>query len=111
MSEKIQAVGFRLLVQPDNIEKKTESGILLEYGAKEEFHKMAVTGGTVLTMGPQAYKSADVSPTGEPWCKVGDRVLFGKYNGTWVRDPDNEERQLVVLNDVDVIAILPPKES
>jgi len=103
-------VGFRVLVKPEEIEKVSKGGILLEYGEKEDRLAMAVTTGTVVALGSQAYKSPDVSPDGQPWCKEGDRVMFGKYSGRAITHPDTEER-LLVMNDVDILAVLPPKEE
>jgi co-chaperonin GroES (HSP10) len=104
----MHVVGYRVLVKPDPLEKKTESGIILEYASMEDRLQMAVTTGTVVALGNQAYKTKEVSPDGKPWCKVGDRIMFGKYAGKFITNPDDDEMYMV-MNDVDVLAVLPPK--
>lgn len=106
----LEVVGYRVLVKPDPLEKKTESGIILEYASMEDRLQMAVTTGTVVALGAQAYSQQEVSPDGKSWCSVGDRILFGKYAGKMIENPDDGERYFV-MNDVDVLAVLPKKKE
>lgn len=104
----LQAVGHRLIIRPRPLETKTESGIVISYGDKERLHKSGVEEGTVVAVGPMAWKSPDLgygTPDWQPWVNVGDKVIYAKYSGKHTTDPETGE-ELLVLNDVDVQAKL-----
>jgi co-chaperonin GroES (HSP10) len=54
-------------------------------------------------MGPTAYTDLSVPEEKRP--RVGDFVLWAKYAGVGVIDPETNEK-LVILNDEDVLCIL-----
>jgi len=60
----------------------------------------SVDKGTVLAIGPNAWKAFD---GGEPWCAVGDTVLFTKFAPKFVEDG---KETYGLLNDDDVIAVI-----
>ena len=78
--------------------------------------------GTVLAIGPQAYVAHasalfdyavanDVDPgVLEPWCEVGEMVVYQRNAGKFVWDPMSGE-ELYVIHDEDVIAAIPPEEE
>ena len=104
MATSLVVVGFRVLIKPDPIETKTESGIILNYGNDEARHRAGTQTGTIEQVGPMAWKNADLgygTPGWEPWVKPGDRVLFSKYSGKFVTDPVTKE-EYIVINDQDV---------
>ncbi len=101
---EIEPTGWRLLIKPDPLEETTKSGIVL--AVDERLHRSAINIGTITHIGPYAWKDYK---EGEPWCKVGDRVLFSKYAGAMVEDGSN--RGLVLLNDEDVQAIIVKEEQ
>lgn len=99
----IKAIGYRVIILQDKIEERDKiianakrQGIVL---LDDEREKAAVDSGTVVAVGPDAYKEAT-----EPWCKVGDRVAFAKYSGKIVEDLDHTK--YVIVNDDDVVAVL-----
>ena len=55
--------------------------------------------GNVLAMGPDCYKDKDRFQ--EPWCKVGDWVVFARYAGSRIEIDGGEVR---LLNDDEVLA-------
>lgn len=63
--------------------------------------KQSVDKGTVMAIGPTAFKDFG----GEAWCKVGDVVAFAKYSGKAVKDMETQEDYLV-LNDEDICCVL-----
>lgn len=89
--------GWRILVRPLTPMSKTKGGILL---SDETIKNQASiqTVGRVLALGPQAYNRNDM---GDPWVKVGDYVLYGKWAGFKV---SCEGVKLIVLNDDEVVA-------
>ncbi len=97
---KILPAGHKLLIKPVEIEEKTKSGIYL--ARDKERYQEATTEGTVVAIGPTAYKKVD---DGTIWVSVGDKISYGKYAGALVVDPETEEK-FIVIHDVDVVAIL-----
>jgi co-chaperonin GroES (HSP10) len=91
-----RATGHRILLVPEEVEKKTESGIVLvEKTVFAEEQKAVIA--TVLEIGPDAWsdKSTD-------YCEVGDRVLYGQYVGKFHKSPiDGKVYRFV--SDLDII--------
>jgi len=92
-------LGHRLLVKPDEVEKKTQSGIILaqETTGRDE---MAQIRGTVVAVGDGCWKD---TPTPN-WAAPGDRVVFGKYSGLMWDGADGSKYR--ILNDLDVVGRL-----
>jgi co-chaperonin GroES (HSP10) len=89
-----------ILIKPDTVEERTESGI---YIARELIDKerKAVEYGTVVRVGQRAFLDYGCDPT---LLKEGDRVSFARYSGKAVKDKDGTEYLLV--NDIDILAII-----
>ena len=96
----IKPCGYYLVVKPDPVED-TINGIVVSLESSKEKEKRAQVLGTIVSIGPDAWKDYG----NEPWAEVGDRVAFSKYGGKFLTDPANGE-ELVVLNDNDVVAVL-----
>jgi co-chaperonin GroES (HSP10) len=58
--------------------------------------------GFVIAIGDTAFKDYG----GTNWCEVGDKIVFAKFAGKSVEDPNDKETKFVVINDEDVIAIV-----
>jgi co-chaperonin GroES (HSP10) len=96
----LKALGPRLLIKPEFREKKPagENRIII---VEDDRRGIAATEkGWVVDIGPNAYYPPE--KYGQPWCKVGDKVIYAKYGGKIVTDPDTNE-QFLVINDEDVI--------
>lgn len=100
---KLRAVNFRIIVKPDEIKRKTKSGIVIEYGSNEQLEKGARVAGIVLDIGPAAFRAFGMDPE-NPWVKVGDRVFYAKYAGKRIIDTRTGE-EVVVINDEDIVAV------
>lgn len=100
--------GYRILVKPDDIEKVTKSGIVLV--TDEKLERVAQHVGTIVSVGRQAWKAFSKKYDGQPWASVGDRIIYSKYAGKFVKDPETNE-QFVILNDEDVVAIVTGEED
>lgn len=105
---KLKALGYRIIVKPDNLRTKTDWG--LELVMDEKLEKAAIYTGTVMDIGPLAWKDYNKNYTDKPWCEVGDKVLFSKYGGTWIYDPETWDVnnldaavEYIVLDDADVL--------
>lgn len=65
-SIKLQPLGFNLVIEPEKIEEKTKTGIILPETTDKEQPQI----GKVIALGTKIKKSE---------LKVGDKVLFEKY--------------------------------
>ena len=95
---KIRPLQDRVIVRRIKEEEKSRGGIIIPDTAKEkptEGEVMAVGSGKVLEDG--SVRKLDV--------KAGDRVLFGKYNGTEVK-LDGEDR--LIMREDDILGVFEP---
>jgi len=93
---KLKPLGDRLIVRAIEEEQTTASGLVLPDTAKEKPQK-----GKVLAAGDGRL---DESGKRIPMdVAEGDEVLYSKYGGTEIKDPDNGE-DLLVLRESDVLA-------
>jgi chaperonin GroES len=93
---KIRPLQDRIIVRRVKEEEKSKGGIIIPDSAKEkptEGEVLAVGNGKIQEDG--TVRKLDV--------KVGDRVLFGKYNGAEVK-VDGEDR--LILREDDVLGVL-----
>ena len=106
--------GHRVLVKIDPPKTRVKVSPELEkLGFKVEMTKtqekqeeVASRSGKVVNIGPTAWHAFDKSsPDWQPWCKIGDRIVFSKYSGELIEDPDTDE-QLMIINDEDVQCIV-----
>jgi len=100
MDTKWEVTGFRVLVKPDPIEKMSAGGIALALDERKE--KAGGMMGTIVSIGPTAWKSYDPGKDWEPWAKVGDHIVYSRYGGVWVIAPDTDE-DYILINDADVL--------
>lgn len=91
--------GYRILIAMPP-EKNTSSGGIIIPDELKGREATASIVGTVIAMGPDAYKDKAKFPTGA-WCKEGDWVIFRAYSGTKFRIDKQEFR---LLNDDSVEA-------
>ena len=94
---KLKPLGDRLIVRAVEEEATTAGGILLPDTAKEKPQK-----GKVLAVG-DGKMSEDTGKRIPVDVSEGDEVLYSKYGGTEIKDPDNGE-ELLVLRESDVLA-------
>ena len=90
--------GWRMLILPFKMNEKTKGGLYLGQDTLER-QQVGSTCGLVLAMGPDCYKDKDRFQ--EPWCKVGDWVIFARYAGSRIEIDGGEVR---LLNDDEVLA-------
>ena len=92
----LRPLSDRLVVDPQEKEEMTASGIILPETAKEKPQK-----GTVLAAGPG--RTDDNGKRIEMDVKTGDVVLYARFAGTEVKIND---RKLLILKESDVLAIV-----
>ncbi len=117
MTVKVQ--GHRILIKPDAVKEQIEVPAALALGGFEvhkpiDLEKREEAGtqiGTVIQVGPTAFRAFDgADPNWKPWCKPGDRVIFTRYSGKIIEDPETKEK-FMVINDEDIQVTLVPSNS
>ena len=83
-----------VLVRIKPVDEKTPGGILMPDVVKDRQRNESQFG-EVMGIGPEAFDR------GEPWFRVGDKVVVAKHAFTFV--PDSKD--LVLMRDVDVLAV------
>ena len=110
----LKALGYRLIVKPDNVKTSHEvkgTDIKLAIAVDEKLYKATMSVGTVIDIGPLAWidynKNAVLK---KPWVKIGDKILYSRYGGKLIQDPDTEE-DFIILDDGDVLCKIVEKEQ
>lgn len=88
---KLRPLGDRVVLQYQEAEEKTQSGIILPDSAKEKPQEAVV-----VAVGPGDEES-------EMQVKEGDRVIYAKYSGTDVKLDDEE---YIIIDQKDIFAIV-----
>lgn len=94
---KIRPLGNRVLVKRFKAQT-TKGGIILPDTAQEKPKE-----GEVIAVGPG--RVDDEGKMHSMHVKVGDKVLFGSYSGTEVKQSDQDEEQLILSED-DILGVL-----
>ena len=81
-----------------DLKRAKAAGIILELDKREQ---AAVEYGTVVKIGPTAFKDLGGDPT---ILKEGDRISFARYSGKSMKDSDGTE--YLLLNDQDVLVVI-----
>ena len=92
----IKPLSDRVVIQAEDAEEATASGIILPDTAKE---KPQI--GEVVAEGPG--KSSDSGNLVKMTLKKGDKVLYGKYSGTEIT---HNEVDLLIMRESDILATL-----
>ena len=94
-------VGYRLLVAMPEVEKTFDgTNVLKPDSVIHNEHIMSIIG-VVLDMGEEAYK--DKERFNNPWCKIGDYVMFRANTGTRFKVAGVEYR---LMNDDSIEAVV-----
>lgn len=95
-----RACGHRVLLQPEEVEKVSEGGIVLVQKTVIAEENAAVIC-TVLEIGHDCWTDKTTD-----YCQVGDRVLVGTYTGKFHVSPVDGKKYRFVM-DTDIISPLP----
>jgi co-chaperonin GroES (HSP10) len=96
-------VGWRVAVLVLTIPETTAGGLIM-VDDNREARSLASPQGIVVAVGSQAYKDPARFPDGEPWVKVGDRVMFQKYAGRMFQIRTGQH--IAILNDTDFAGVV-----
>ena len=92
---KISPLSDRVVVKASEDTEQMRGGLYIPDTAKEKPQQ-----GAIIAAGPGKYEDGKLIPM---TCKVGDKVLYGKYSGTEVTI---DTETLLILRDSDVLAII-----
>ena len=99
--------GYKVLVYPDQVDEVEtfKESVIYKVDMRPEKQKAADNqSGTVVAVGKMAWRAFDRrAEDWEPWAKVGDRVLYTKYGGKYVKDHVTGI-EYILLNDEDISA-------
>jgi chaperonin GroES len=95
---KIQPLGNRVLIKRFKAQA-TKGGILLPETAQEKPKE-----GEVVAVGPG--KTDDQGLVKKLNVKIGDRVLFGSYAGTEVKNNNTQDEEYLIMSEDDILGIL-----
>lgn len=101
----IEPVLHRILIKPEDVQQtkyKTEIPGFVVAGDQKDREQKGVDRGTVVRCGPTAFNDYN---SANP-LNVGDEIVFAKFAGKEVVDPESPDEKFVLINDEDVIAIL-----
>ncbi len=101
-------VGYHMLVALPTYAQQTASGIYIPEAVNER-ERAATVVGQVLAMGADCYKDTRKFPNGA-WCKTGDTVLFGRYQGMRFKSKDEMTGDMVeyrMLSDDGIVGTVP----
>ncbi len=104
MSAGIKPVGHIVLVLPLEVEEVSKGGIIMATASQNRREEMGQTEATVIALGNTTYADQP-----EPWCAVGDVVVFARYAGTERKGADGKTYRLI--NDLDVKGVLEGVQS
>jgi chaperonin GroES len=96
MSTNLKPLGDRLVVEPQEKEEVTASGLVLPETAKEKPQQ-----GTVIALGPG--RRDDDGKRVPMDVAEGDTVLYAKYAGTEIKI---DGKKVLILKESDVLAIV-----
>ena len=102
----IRPTGHHVLIEPDEVEETTESGIVITAQADTIAREQAATTrGHIVAIGPTAWADPGLSPDGKPWAKIGDYVYYTRHVSKTVTDTESG-KDYFLLTDDNVLAII-----
>lgn len=100
----ITPVGYCVLVRPDPPKETFKNSMIEIPQSVEDRQRIEVTTGRLVAVGALAWKGMQGSD-GTPWAYVNDRVVYAKYGGKVVEDPETGEK-LILLQDKDIVGLI-----
>jgi co-chaperonin GroES (HSP10) len=101
MARTFRVCTYRVLVKVKVEEEVTKSGIYIPPTVRERYDLASVEG-TIVDMGPQAFKQFG---DGGLQAQIGDQVKFAKFCGA---DFDEDGVKYRIMNDEDVLCVIIP---
>ncbi len=94
----LEPLGFRVMIKPLDVDEISDGGIILVDETRDAERRTTQIG-YIVSVGSTAWAAYD---DGKPWAAVGDKVVYVKYGGKLIKDPESGV-EYVILNDEDVL--------
>jgi chaperonin GroES len=102
MSTPVKPTGWKVLIKTR--EAPTKQGSIILADETRDAHKTAAVVCQIIDVGSLAWQdSGKFGQNPEPWAKIGDWIMIGKYGGSKFKVGDEEYR---MINDDEVIGIV-----
>lgn len=103
--------GYRLMVQPVELEHKTKGGIIIADQSRSDAKYVCYVGKVIAT-GTDAYQHPKFNGA-DPWCQPGDFVVYGRYAGqeVKVRGESGKLHTFRFVNDDEILAVTDAPEK
>lgn len=102
----IRPTEYKVLVKPKAAEEVTKGGIIIPTSTTDS-EQFAQTEGTIVAQSPLAHSYAtedEWKAAGATKPKPGDRILYAKFAGVWVKGKD--EQKYLLIQDKDICATI-----
>jgi co-chaperonin GroES (HSP10) len=121
---RLKPLNWKIFIEPtpdgegmDLPETLASIGLTIRRGMSEDEIRRSVASddvGTVVALGPLCWQRQDLQGNKppqdwEPWCKVGDKVIYGKHAGKLKQDPASG-KWFMLVNDEDIQAVIEPDD-
>jgi co-chaperonin GroES (HSP10) len=113
---KLATVGHRILLKRDRIENldprfqsAIKAGLAIPSDHEDMLRRQAgIDRGEVIQVGPNAFMEFNRAAGVDHylWCKPGDTIIFAKYAGKPIVDPNDPSKEYIVINDEDVVCLI-----
>lgn len=101
----LEPIGNRVIIKPDEVETVSEGGILMPVSDDyERQEKAQCSTGEIIGFGPSAW--LDPILGGTPPVEIGDRVIFAKYSGKYIVNPEDGKEYIVVNDDAIQVRVI-----
>lgn len=106
----LEPLGNRVIIKASEAklnefgEEVSDSGLITKTNKEVRSEKSLTSEGIIIGYGPSAW--LDPALGGEPWVSIGDKVLFAKYSGKFITDPEDDVEYVVVNDDAIQVRIV-----
>lgn len=100
---QVKAIGYFVLIVPEKVNPRFNSMIYKPASAIQREQHGTIFG-TVASIGESVFNATVFA--NKPDLKIGDKVLYARYAGMEVHDPDTNELLYRVVPDIDIAGIL-----
>lgn len=100
----MKPVGFCVLVKPDEPAGSLKSNTIAIPDTVSDRWRIEADTGTLIAVGNCAWRGIQ-GHDGSPWANVGDHVVYAKYGGKVMTDPETGEKS-ILLQDKDIIGVM-----
>lgn len=100
----LKPTGFFVLVKPDTAKDALKTDKIQLPDSVTDKWRIEVDTGTLVAIGNCAWKGIQ-GHDGSPWANIGEHVVYAKYGGKIMVDPDTQDKY-ILLHDKDIIGVL-----